>query len=356
MVVGQIVYETDMAEQRTKLEGWIEAFRIHISGVRRFSARTCEIYSDILGRFSDFVGDVGTITSSDIRNYEVHIIDSEGLSPKTVNLHMSVLSSFCTWLVRTGDLKSNPVRSVRRPKIPKRLPEFYREEAMSSYLAATDIYASAEFLESFRAAYALSGGGDAAALNQARELYEKRLGRVVISTLMNLGIRRGELVGMNVGDIDMSRKVARIRGKGDKMREIPVIGSLCEEILLYLKAVETMAGGKRDAGDAMFVTWSGVRIYPVLVDRIVKGDFAEISGVTGRRSPHVLRHTLATELLDGGTELNSIKEMLGHTSLATTQIYTHNSVAKLKQVYESAHPRAKSVLGKENKEGGDYGD
>ena len=98
----------------------------------------------------------------------------------------------------------------------------------------------------------------------------------------------------------------------------------------------------------MFVTWSGGRIYPVLVDRIVKGDFSRISGITGRRSPHVLRHTLATELLDGGTELNSIKEMLGHASLATTQIYTHNSVAKLKQVYKSAHPRAKK--------GGNYGD
>ncbi len=347
-IVRRIVYRTDMAEQRTRLEGWIEAFRIHISGVRRFSARTCEIYSDILGRFSDFVGDVGTITSSDIRNYEVHIIDSEKLAPKTANLHMSVLSSFCAWLVRTGELKSNPVRAVRRPKIPKRLPEFYREDAMNRYLAQTDIYASPEFLESFRAAYALSAKGDRDAGAQARELYEKRLERAVISTLLNLGIRRSELVGMNTGDMDMSRRVVTIRGKGDKMREIPVIPSLCEEIMLYLKAVEIMAGGKRTAKDAMFVTWSGGRIYPVLVDRIVKGEFSRISGVTGRRSPHVLRHTLATELLDGGTELNSIKEMLGHASLATTQIYTHNSVAKLKQVYKSAHPRAKK--------GGNYGD
>ncbi len=335
-------------ENRTKLQRWTEAFRIHISGVRRYSDRTCDIYSDILGRFSEFVGNIETITSTEIRNYEVHILDSEKLAPKTANLHMSVLSSFCTWLVRIGELKSNPVKTVRRPKVPKRLPEFYREDSMNRYFAQTDIYASPEFLESFRAAYALSSAGDKDAEAQARELYEKRLERVVISALLNLGIRRSELVGMNVGDVDMSRRVATIRGKGDKMREIPVIPSLCEEILLYLKAVETMAGGKRDARDAMFVTWSGGRIYPVLVDRIVKGDFSRISGITGRRSPHVLRHTLATELLDGGTELNSIKEMLGHASLATTQIYTHNSVAKLKQVYKSAHPRAKK--------GGNYGD
>ncbi len=327
-------------EDRTKLQTWIEAFRIHISGVRRFSARTCEIYSDILDRFAEFTGDVDAITSANVRDYEVYLIDSERLQPKTVNLHLSVLSSFCTWLVRIGELKSNPVKVVRRPKIPKRLPEFYREDSMSEYFAATDIYASPEFLESFRAAVSLASGGDKDAEAQARELYEKRLERAVISALLNLGIRRGELVGMNVGDLDFSRRVVMIHGKGDKMREIPVISSLCEEILLYLKAVETMTGGKRDAKDAMFVTWSGARIYPVLVDRIVKGEFSRISGITGRRSPHVLRHTLATELLDGGTDLNSIKEMLGHSSLATTQIYTHNSVAKLKQVYSAAHPRA----------------
>lgn len=331
-----------MVGDRTKLQTWIESFRIHISGVKRFSSRTCEIYSDALERFADFVGDIDTITSTDIRNYEVHLIDEAKLTPKTTNLHLSVLSSFCTWLVRTGELKSNPVKAVRRPKIPKRLPEFYREDSLAEYLARTDIYASTEFLESFRAACSLAAAGNRDAEAQAHELYEKRLERAVISTLMNLGIRRGELVGMNVGDLDTSRKVVMIHGKGDKMREIPVIPSLCEEILLYLKAVETMAGGKRDAKDAMFVTWSGKRIYPVLVDRIVKGEFSRIAGITGRRSPHVLRHTLATELLDDGTDLNSIKELLGHASLATTQIYTHNSVAKLKQVYRSAHPRAES--------------
>ena len=223
----------NMAESRTKLQTWIESFRIHISGVRRFSARTCEIYSDALRRFADFVGDVDTITPAIIRDYEVHLIDGEKLQPKTTNLHMSVLSSFCTWLVRTGELKSNPMNTVRRPKIPKRLPEFYREDSMSEYFARTDIYASPEFLESFRAAFSLAAEGNKDAEAQAHELYEKRLERAVISTLLNLGIRRGELIGMNIGDLDTSRRVVMIRGKGDKMREIPVIPSLCEEILLY---------------------------------------------------------------------------------------------------------------------------
>ncbi len=340
-------------EKRTKLEGWIEAFRIHISGVRRYSARTCAIYTDALEDFAAFAADADSISSALVRDYEVHLLDTRKLCPKTVNLHLSVLSSFCSFLVRSGDLKANPVRSVRRPKIPKRLPEFYREDEMARYFLSTDIYASEEFLEAFRAAFVSSNETADPDLcreygKEARELYEKRLERVMISSLLNLGIRRSELIGMNVSDFDFSRKVVTVRGKGDKMREIPVVDTLYEEILLYLKAVETLRGGKRDAKEAMFVTWSGERIYPVLVDRAVKGDFAELSGISGRRSPHVLRHTLATGLLDEGTDLNSIKEMLGHTSLATTQIYTHNSIVKLKNVYKSAHPRAKK--------GGKYGD
>lgn len=332
----------------TRLQRLTGAFLIYISGVKRYSRRTCAIYSDVLRRFCEYTGDVPAPTQGDIRNYEVHILDEEGLSSKTANLHMSVLSSFCTWLVRNGEIASNPVKTVRRPKIPKRLPVFYREDEMARYFGQTSMYASPEFLSSFIAAYSLGKSGDRQAGAQAKELYEKRLERLIVSTLSNLGIRRAELIGMNVGDLDISRRVVSVRGKGDKMREIPVVPSLCEEILLYLRAVETMGGGKRTADDAMFVTWNGARIYPVLVDRAVKGDFSRISGVTGRKSPHVLRHTLATELLDGGTDLNSIKEMLGHASLATTQIYTHNSVAKLKQVYESAHPRARSDRGKDS--------
>ncbi len=337
-----------MAESRTKLEGWIEAFRIYISGVRRYSARTCALYTDALADFAAFAGDISVIDPAVVRDYEVHLLDGRSLAPKTVNLHLSVLSSFCTFLVRGGDLEANPVKSVRRPKIPKRLPEFYREDELSRYFLSTDIYASKEFLDAFRAAYAASLSEEDPDLRrsyrlEAKDLYEKRLERVIVSALIDLGIRRSELIGMNVSDFDPSRRVVTVRGKGNKMREIPVVESLCEEILLYLKAVETLRGGRSGAKDAMFLTWRGERIYPVLVDRAVKGDFAALSGVTGRRSPHILRHTLATELLDEGTDLNSIKEMLGHSSLATTQIYTHNSIVKLKNIYETAHPRAKSV-------------
>ncbi len=341
--------------EKSKLHTWIEEYKIHISAVRRYSEGTCRLYGDCLARFEKFVGEeADDITPATVRNYEVHLLDTEHLSAKTTNVHLSVLSSFCAFLVRNEQLKMNPVKATRRPKIPKRLPEFYRQDSLNTYFAQTDIYASREFLDAFRAAYSASHSEGAseelskACLSEAKELYNKRLQRVVISTLLNLGIRRSELIGMNIGDLDTGRKVVTIRGKGDKMREIPVIDSLCEEILLYLEAVETLVGGKRDPKDAMFVTFSLSRLYPVFVDRTVKGDFSALAEITGRRSPHVLRHTLATGLLDEGTGLNSIKQMLGHSSLATTQIYTHNSIVKLKNIYKSAHPRAKK--------GGNYGD
>ena len=112
--------------------------------------------------------------------------------------------------------------------------------------------------------------------------------------------------------------------------------------MLYLEAVEAMVGGKRSLKEPLLITESGRKLYPVYVDRAVKSELAGVQGLTGRKSPHVLRHSLATNLLDNEADLNSIKELLGHSSLAATQVYTHNSVAKLKAIYESAHPRAKS--------------
>ena len=147
---------------------------------------------------------------------------------------------------------------------------------------------------------------------------------------------------MTIGSVDLSRRTMKVRGKGDKMREIPLVPSLCEEISLYLQSVESMEGCERASSDPLLVTIKGEKLYPMLVDRAIKSELGQIGSITGRKSPHVLRHSLATELLNEGADLNSIKELLGHSSLAATQVYTHNSVEKLKKVYVNAHPRAKS--------------
>ena len=283
---------------------------------------------------------IESLLPSIVRSYEVSLLDSElPKSPRTVNLHLSVLSGFSQYLIREGLLKSNPVKLISRPKVESRLPVFYKREGMEAYFSGTDWFASAAELDSFKQDWNTK---------QGKLSYEKRLGRVIISTLYGLGLRRSELIGMTISDVDFGRKVVKVRGKGNKMREIPLTTSLSEEILLYLKAVEAMCGGQRSLKEPLFVTYSGNKLYPAYVDRTVKSELSDIKGVTGRKSPHVLRHSLATELMNERADLNSVKELLGHSSLAATQVYTHSSIARLKDIYKRAHPRAKN--------GGKYGD
>ena len=335
----------------------IERYLTYLASVRRYSPRTIEIYRDVLEsfciytrridlppetsccagplptpssldpsllrsrgwlRFPEAVADVAELINvQTVRAYEVYLMDEKKESAKTVNLHLSVLSGFCKYLMKQGVLESNPVRLVSRPKQEKRLPVFYREDSMQEYFERTK-----------------------GVLEYGK--YEDQLERMILGLLYGTGIRRSELISLNRDSVDYARRVLRVRGKGDKMREIPLTPSLCDEILLYLQSVDSLKCADRSDGAPLLQTPGGVRLYPVYVDRAVKAALGSVDGITGRKSPHVLRHTLATELLDGGTDLNSIKELLGHSSLAATQVYTHNSIERLQTVYKSAHPRAKT--------------
>ena len=328
----------------------IEKYLQYVRSIRRYSQRTVEIYDSVLRDFVLFAteGDmqpsdsdmIDVLKSNIIRGYVVSLLDAD--PPKkasTVNVHLSCLSAFCKFLIKEGYISSNPVTLVPRPKIGSRLPVFFKKEAMDEYFKHTDHHVSTKELEAFTQDWQTK---------QGKEAYKKRLARTVISTLYCLGLRRAELIGLTIGQVDFGRKVVKVRGKGDKMREIPLHDSLSEEILLYLKAVEVMCGGKRSLTEPLFVTYSGHSLYPSYVDGLVKSELSGEKGLTGRKSPHVLRHSLATELMNGNADLNSVKELLGHSSLAATQVYTHSSVARLKDIYKQAHPRAKN--------GGKYGD
>lgn len=357
-----------------------ERYIDYITHVRRYSPRTRAIYADVLGRFIRFAfpekaeGDeiadselAEALSAPLIRGYEMQLL-KDNLDPRTVNLHISVLSGFCRFLMKQGVIKSNPARSVTRPKTDKRLPVFYRKEDMKMYFMQTEIFVETPFdtypeafMEEYLARRERPGyrkGSDPvyAEIEKLADkparfsvwLYEKRLRRLIISILYSTGIRRAELISLKRSSVDFSRGIMRVTGKGDKTREIPMVASLCKEISLYLQAVEATVCGDCTGGSPLLVTPKGGAIYPMYVDRAVKSELGEAKGFTTRKSPHVLRHTLATELLEEGTDLNTIKELLGHSSLAATQVYTHNSIAKLKKVYETAHPRAKS--------GGKHGD
>ena len=293
----------------------VDEYISYVKDVRRYSSRTVDIYRDVLERYYAAAGE-GEVTATRIRNYEVYLMDELGLDSRTVNLHLSVLSGYCRYLCGRGMLSSNPARLVTRPKQEKRLPVFYREESMDKFFEQT--------------------AGDAEFGN-----YSQKLSHLIISLLFGTGIRRSELISLDRSSFNPARAVLRVLGKGDKEREIPVIPSLSEEILLYLQTVDSMFDGLGPESP-LLLTPKGARLYPVFVDRVVKKELAGVEGISGRKSPHVLRHTLATELLENGADLNSIKEMLGHSSLAATQVYTHNSIERLQSVYKTAHPRAKN--------------
>ena len=353
----------------------IDRYIHYVRDIRRYSPRTVSTYEDSLKSFSAFAFKdqagleeacsdqaghmsqtcsghacsdlagldevlLSALNPSEIRGYEVHLLDGVGVTPKTVNLHLSVLSGFCRFLVKEGLLKSNPVRLVHRPKVEKRLPEFYRQDSMDAYFEKTAYYVSDEAMTIYLHDVQSDTG---------KKMYERRLARLIISMFFGLGLRRSELIGLKISSVDFSRKVVTVVGKGNKTRAIPLADSLAAEIKMYLKAAEALVGPRavdhvsasRTPGEPLLITYTGRALYPVYVDRVVKNELVGHEGFTGRKSPHVLRHSIATSLLNEGAQLNSIKEMLGHSSLAATQVYTHNSITKLQQVYKDAHPRAK---------------
>ena len=306
----------------------IDKYIAYLRDVRRYSPRTQALYEDALKDFEQWGGE---LIPSRIREYEAHLIGL-GYKPRTVHLHLSALSGYCNWLIKQGEMKSNPVRGIKRPKMEKRLPEYYRESSMDQYLKETEHSAGEEELT-------ILLGLDSSSKLFA-DMYRRRLRRLIISILYTTGIRRAELLSLTRASVDFSRATLRVVGKGDKMREIPLIPSLIEEISLYLKAASMTEASQRPQ-DPLLVTEKGTPLYPAYVDRAVKTEL-DGYGITGRKSPHVLRHSLATALLQEGADLNAIKEMLGHANLAATEVYTHNSVTRLKEQYLNAHPRAKN--------------
>ena len=291
---------------------FIDYLKVH----KRYSPRTLALYSAYIEDFynlvslSDDEDEFVSLQPNTIRGFIASGLDS-GLSPRTMNLKLSALSSYSNFLVKRGYIKANPVKRVHRPKQSKKLPEFYTQSAMGNYFA-TEVDP-----ENF---FALRN-------------------RTVIATLYSTGLRRAELANLKISDWDVKRAVFRVVGKGDKLREIPITNTLHDELELYLEKFKEIYPVSNN--NNFFLTDSGQPFYLSFVNKIVTGELRGVEGFTGKRSPHVLRHSIATHLLNNGADLNSIKEVLGHSSLAATQVYTHNSFEQLKKVFLTAHPRAK---------------
>ncbi|MDO4736847.1 MAG: tyrosine-type recombinase/integrase [Bacteroidia bacterium] len=292
---------------------------------KRYSERTQQIYKDAVERLYIYyygvetAGEIENLSESEllealtplnIRSFIAFNLDND-ISARTTNLMLSAISMYCKFLVGEGKLKSNPMDFVVRVKEKKRLPEFYSKDALKEYFSTP--------LENVD--------------------YKSVRNKLIIMLIYATGMRRSEVAGLKLSNFDSGRKLFKIVGKGDKEREIPIISILFENILLYLQCRRNSY--PNCLSDSFFLTDKGAPLYLNFVNNIVKEELAGLKGFDGKKAPHALRHSFATHLLNNGADLNSIKEVLGHSSLAATQVYTHNSFEQLKKVYLTAHPRAK---------------
>ena len=290
----------------------IEAFLDYLRFERNYSEHTVVAYETDLRQFGDFLKSVGeeldytNVDADLIRSWVVTLMNSS--KSTSVNRKLSSLRSFYRFLMKRGKTTVNPLAKITGPKNSKPLPTFLRENDMDRLL---DEISYGEGFEAVR-------------------------DRMILETFYATGMRLSELVGLNDTDVDFSAMQMKVTGKRNKQRLIPFAGELAADLREYIIIRnETMP----ERSDAFFVLKNGKRMYPEKVYGIVRRNLAKVVSVK-KKSPHVLRHTFATAMLNHEAELKSVKELLGHESLATTEIYTHTTFEELKKVYEQAHPRA----------------
>jgi integrase/recombinase XerC len=293
----------------------VTRFLDHLSGGRDFSAHTHRGYAADLVGFLDFLARrdeaaafPGNLTRTLVRAYML-ALSEEGYSKRSVARKLSSLRSFCGYLVKTEMLSANPADSVRAPKLDRPLPRFLESGEVEQLLAA-------------------AGGTDIWGLRD----------RAILETLYGAGLRVSELVSVDEGDLDLAAGLVHAKGKGRKERLTPWGRAAAAALGRYLEAKH--AGGHPGGGAApLFINHRGERLDVRSIRRLLD-KYKLRSGLDRSVSPHVLRHSFATHLLDRGADLRVVQELLGHASLASTQIYTHLTAERLKSAYESAHPRA----------------
>jgi len=292
-------------------------FLRHLQFEKRNSKHTILAYKNDLFQFSEFLKtarskeDILISSKSDIRAWVVELSQSE-LNPNSINRKLSSLRAFFQFMIREQKLDESPVQAIKSLKKPKRLPVYVKEKNIENLFDVLKI--SSQF-------------------SDLRD-------RLVLEILYGTGMRLSELLGLKWEDVNLHEAKILVLGKRNKQRWIPLHQNLVELLKQYKVAFETQIPDL--LVNSLILTDKGQKAYPVLIERIVK-KYLSLVTTEKKKSPHVLRHTFATHLLNAGAEINSIKELLGHSSLAATQIYTHNSVSKLKQVYLLAHPRARKM-------------
>lgn len=288
-------------------------FLKYLQTERRYSSHTLIAYENDLKQLSEFaqsefdVSELKEVDSMLLRSWMVSMLES-GMDARSINRKISTCKSFYSFLLRNGEINSLPTSKLSSPKSKKMLPKFVKETEMEN-------------------------------LFDQIQFSEESLGirdYLILEILYSCGIRLSELIGIETKDVDISNSSIKVLGKRNKERIIPIHNSLLEKIQLWIKFKQEEFGL---SNSYLLLTDKGEKLYPKFVYRKVNYYLGQVTSLQ-KKSPHVLRHTFATHMLNNGAELNTIKEILGHANLSATQIYTHNSIEKLKNIYNQAHPRA----------------
>lgn len=288
---------------------YIEDFIAYIKIERRYSPKTAEAYQRDITQFFSFLNNE-TIAVSDIKHLHIRewIVTqmNGGISARSINRKISSLKSYFKYLILKEIVAQNPLNKIINPKTAKRLPVFVDEKSIEN------LFSNNHFPDDW------TGKRD----------------KLLIEILYQTGIRRAEIIGLKDTDIDTYNAQIKVIGKGNKERLIPVSQSL----LMEINAFRQIKKNEDILCESLLINNKGKTLLPQDVNAIVK-KYLGLTTTIDKKSPHVLRHTFATHLLNKGADINAVKELLGHSSLAATQVYTHTTIEKLKEIYKQAHPR-----------------
>ncbi len=296
----------------------VQKFLNYIQYEKRDSIHTVDAYKRDLKQFFDYLlenfqltdTDNKSITHQQIRSWLSSLINND-INTRSVNRKISTLKAYFAFLLKGETITINPMQKIISPKMSKKVTAYVEEESLNSMLDEEEL----------------------------KHGYSENRNYLIMEILYETGIRLSELINIKVQDIDIHNLAVKVLGKRNKERIIPISITLKEKIKQYLEYKEKEIVTINEKENYLFLTKKGKKIYPKFVYRIV---FYYLSKITTnkKKSPHVLRHTFATHMLNHGADLNAIKEILGHSSLNATQVYSHSSLSKLKTIYKQAHPRA----------------
>lgn len=296
----------------------LDKFITYLIAEKNASLYTIKNYRHEIRQFLDFLKEQGIDSWDGVDRYVLRRylawLQAEGYVKASIARRISEMRSFCRYLVREGILDTNPIRTISSPKIPKRLPNYLAPHEVEALLAAPD-------------ATVPQGQRD----------------RAIMEVLYASGLRVSELVSLNLSNLDLRHGELRVWGKGAKERLALLGQPACRALTRYIQDGRSKLIKENRATNALFLNRLGSRLSTRSVSNVLD-KYAKLAGLERRVTPHVMRHTFATHLLDGGADLRTVQELLGHADLSSTQIYTHVSQTRAREVYRKAHPRASGVL------------